>query len=99
MHDFVDSERDAVERDRALRRDETGKLGRDAKREPRHIRLVLAHGDDGQAVDVPGDDVTPELVADPERALKVDAHPWPPTAGGRHAQRLRGGVCGEPGTI
>src|SRR5512142_1689723 len=69
---LVDGERHALDGDRALRRDETverlGGADPDAVRAAFHLdRNHFAH-----AVDVTGDDVPAELVADLGRALQID---------------------------
>src|SRR4029077_14926348 len=46
-----------------------------------------------------GDDMSAELVADPERALEIDACPAPPLPDRSYPQRLGGGICGDPAAI
>src|SRR5262245_6624007 len=46
-----------------------------------------------------GDDMSAELVADPEGALEIDAYPASPPADRGHTQRLGGGIDGEPAAV
>src|SRR5262249_51063646 len=84
-----------VERNRALRRNEAGKVGGSAKGEPRHVGPVLARRDYGEAVDVSRNDMAAELIADLERPFEVDTPAHPPMPGRGHVQGLGGRVGGE----
>src|SRR3569832_640003 len=95
--DRVHGQRHAVDRDRALGRDVARKLARRAQREARHVGHVLARGNAGEAVDVAGDDVAAEFVADLERAFEIDARAVPPAPDAGDAQSLVGRVDREPG--
>ena len=91
--DLVDGERDAVERDGALGRDEARELAPAPRRVKRRELAVGADVDDAaDAVDVPGHDMPAELVAGLERALQVDAPAGLPVAERGLAQRLVGDV-------
>ena len=67
------------------------------KHEARHVGQVLARDDLGKAVDVAGDHVAAEFVADFQRPLEIDPRAVPPAAGRGDAQRLGGGIDGKPG--
>jgi len=65
----VNRERNAVERNRALGRDKARQLRRRAQHEARHIYRsivghVVAHDDGRQAVDMAGDQMTAQFVAE-----------------------------------
>ncbi len=51
----------------------------------------------GDAVDMAGDDVAAEFVADLQRALEIEAGAARPAADGGDPQRLGGGIDREPG--
>ena len=70
--DLVHRERDAVERDRALRRDEAREARRRLERHAQGFALAGDACQFGRAVDVAGDDVAAQFVADLERAFEVD---------------------------
>src|SRR5262249_14337452 len=93
---LVDGQRYPVERDRPLRCNETGKLCRRAKREPRHVGQILARNHVSEALGMTGDDVPAELIAELERALEIDARALPPAAGRGHPQRPGGGFPRAP---
>ena len=97
--DAVDGERRAVERDRALRRDEFGEVARRLQREAHSLALVLARHDLGHAVDMARHDVAAELVADLQRALQIDARAGLPAGSGGKPQRLFPGLDLEPALI
>ena len=94
--DGVDGQRNAVERDRALGRDEPGEVGRHPEAEAARVALPLDRDDLGQPVDVPRDDVPAQFVAEPERPLQVDARARPPGSQGGALERLGGGLDHEP---
>ena len=72
-------------------------VARRAKRKARHIGHVLARNDGGKAVDMTGDHMAAQLVAQFQRALEIDLAARPPAAGGGQPQRLGGGINREPG--
>src|SRR4030081_3378792 len=96
---LVDGERDAVDRDRALRRDEADEISGNTEGEPRHVGQILTRGQGRDPVGVAGDDVSAELVADPERALEIDAPAVAPLPDRGHSQGLRRGVDREPAAV
>ena len=71
--DSVNGERGPVQRDRTLDRDELGQLSRGAKREMGHAVEIASRQNFRRSVNMAADHVAPELVADFERALKIDA--------------------------
>ena len=96
--DLVHRERDAVERDRALGRDEPRQCGRRAQRQARHFGQIVARQKFGDAVDMTGHEVPAELVAEPQRALEIELRAAPPGAGRRDPQRFGSRVDGEGGS-
>src|SRR6478752_3726428 len=70
--DSVDGQRCAVKRDRALRRDELGQMLRRTDAETGGIALFGDGEDLGLAIDMAGDDVAAQFVADLQRALEID---------------------------
>ena len=71
--DLVDGQRDAVERDRALLRDEARERLRRAQASSAPCRSGLRARQLGEAVDMAADDMAAEFVANLERALEIDA--------------------------
>src|SRR5512132_2302196 len=93
---LVDGQRNAVDGDRPLRGDEAGELSRrledEAARGPfRRDRHYAA-----DAIDVAGDDMPAQLVADPESALEIHRRTRPPFTEGGAPQRRRRGMDGKP---
>src|SRR5207237_4213919 len=94
--DLVHGQRDAVERDRALGGDIGAELpARDHADAPR-IADLLDRRDLADPVDMAGDDMPAELVADLERALEVDLRAFGPEAGRSAALGLGRDVDREP---
>ena len=86
-----------------LVRDETHQLARRAQREPRHVGQVLARDQLGDAVDVAGDDMAAELVADLQRAFEIEPacpasspRPWSAAASRRRHRPRTGAVASAP---
>ena len=73
----------------AMKRD---KLRRRAERQPRHVGQILALDQFGEPIDVAGDDVAAEFVADLERTLQIDRRPGLPCADRGDRQRLGGRI-------
>ena len=70
---------------------------RRAQHEARHVGHVLARDHAGDAVDMAGDQMAAELVAEFERPLEIDARAVAPAPDRGDAQRLRGGIDRKPG--
>ena len=71
--------------------------GRRAQREPRHVGQVLARENFGDAVDMAGDDMAAQLVAELEGAFEIDAGAVAPAADSGQPQRFGRGVDRKPG--
>src|SRR5207253_2659986 len=87
----------AIERHRALGGDEARKIMRRAPDHARHLGVIIALDQRGEPVDVSGNDVSAELVADLERPLEIDARAMAPAADRGDAQCFRRGIDREPG--
>ena len=85
--DLVDGERCAVQSDGAFGRDEACELFWGFERDAGAVTFVFHGGDARDAIDMARDDMTAKLIADFERALKIDATAFNPCAdvGFRHA--------------
>ncbi len=70
--DRIDGERNTVERDRALRRDEAGSAAGTRNDQPRHLGQVFAGDEFGNAVDMAADHMAAEFVAKAQRAFEVE---------------------------
>src|ERR1700680_1042393 len=88
FRDLVDGKRDAVERDRALGRNESGELGWNLDGEAAAVAIGPGGEEAGEAVDVARHDVPAQLVAGLQRPLQIDALPALPGAKRGLAQGL-----------
>ena len=99
VDDRVDGQRDAIDGDRSLggeiRREVAGDPQVDAARVP--VGADRAHLRD--PVDMAGDDVAAELVAQPHRTLQVEAAALLPLLGGGTRHGLAGDVDHEPAAL
>ena len=94
--DAVDGERRAVERDRSLLGDVFGEIGGRFEFETHHRIEGRARDDPRDAVDMAGDHMAAELVADLQRTFEIEAGAGPPAAGRRARQRLGADIDLEP---
>ena len=90
--DLVDGQRHAVDGDRALGREEWRERGIDRDADALRIAFVADADDPAGAIDMAGDDMAAEFVADLQRAFEVQA-----AASGPHA--LRGAGDGFAGNV
>ena len=70
---------------------------RGAQVEPRHVGQIVTADDNGDAVDMAGNDMAAEFVADFQRPLEIEPGADTPMPCRGHAQGLGGGVDLEPG--
>ena len=94
--DLIDGERDAIDRDRALDRDQGGEVLGDANLQTVGLAHRFQRGDGADGVDVAEHDVTAQLVTDPERTLQIDGIADLPTACGGDLQGRTGSLHPEP---
>ena len=79
---LVDGQRHAVERHRALGGEEAAKLRRDPDPEAGRAAFGREADDFADAVDMAGDEMAAELVAEAQRALEVEPGARSPMVGG-----------------
>ena len=77
--------------------DETRELRAASQFEPRHVGQIVTRDDGRNAIDMAGDNMAAEFVADLQRAFQVEL--WCPRPSVRpwSAERLRRGIDVEPG--
>src|SRR5204863_8209857 len=85
---LVDGETDAVERHRSFRGDVARQLRRCLDREADRVALRPPLNELRDTVDMPGAEMAAKLVAEPQRALEIDWHPFGPFAQGGARQGL-----------
>src|SRR5262249_21930817 len=90
--DFIDGQRDAVERDGSLWNNKARQSARYAQAKSGAVEKIVPGDEFGHSIDMAIDEVPAELIAQPKRSLQVDARAALPIPGCRYAQCFRRGI-------
>src|SRR5690349_16873546 len=94
--DLVDGQRYAVERDRAFLGDHRAERARNAEADLERVALGASADDRGDRIDVAGDDMPAELIAQAQRAFEVELRALLPVAARRFGNGFARHIDREP---